>query len=392
MASRFVVDFSGVVARSLATPVVSHPLPLLNFPPPLRATTGPDIMQNRWVKTAPHPLAAGQAGNLERDILDDVLASLHVDSSALYVFDFHEPWGVEIGELPISLSWTVMEGTVWMRPPNGEPIELERGDTFLLPRGTGRKSYVLASSAEVTPTPGEELWRHTQLEGFEPGTRIARPMHMRWGGDGQLTRVVSAAFGFHDRQLGPLIAALPELLLVRAAETGAAFIDILLRFPLSPEAARRPGLSALVTQTAQLLLVHVIRTYALSISTGAVGWLAGLGDPRIARALSCIHGEPESAWTVASLAQAAGLSRSQFAERFAVRVGQTPMQYLRAWRMHLARDALASGDTAVTVLAQTLGYQSDAAFRAAFRRLTGQPPREFRRNAAAPPRKERRKP
>lgn len=347
-------------------------------------------MQNRWAKTALHPLA-GATGSAEPDLLSDMLASLRVDSSALYVFDFHAPWGVAVGELPVSLSWTVMEGTVWMQPPGSEPIELHRGDTFLMPRGAGRKPYVLASSAEVTPMPGEELWREARLEGFEPGARITRPMHMRWAGEGNLTRVVSTAFGFNDRQLGPLIAALPDLIVVRAAESGAEFIDVLLRFPLGREGAALPGFSALATQTAQLLLVHVIRTYALSIGTGALGWLAGLGDPCIARALARIHREPEHGWTVASLAQAAGLSRSQFAQRFLARVGETPMQYVRAWRMHLAREALASGNTTVTALAQDLGYQSDAAFRSAFRRITGQPPREFRRDAGAMQRKPRRR-
>lgn len=314
-------------------------------------------------------------------MLSDVLASLQVDSSALYVFDFHEPWGVEIDDLPVSFSWTVVEGTVWMTSPGADPIAFHRGDTFLLPRGTGHKSYVLASSTEVSPVRGQDLWRQAQLQGFEPGTRMTGPMHVRWDGEGRLTRVVSAAFGFNDRQLGPLIAALPELIAVRAVEAGAEFIDILLRFPLSREGADQPGFSALATQTAQLLLIHAVRTYALSIGNEALGWLAGLGDCRIARALTCIHREPERSWTVAGLARTAGLSRSRFAERFQARVGQTPMQYLCAWRMHLAREALARGNTSVTVLAQDLGYQSDAAFRAAFRRITGQPPREFRREA-----------
>lgn len=120
----------------------------------------------------------------------------------------------------------------------------------------------------------------------------------------------------------------------------------------------------LATQTAKLLLFHVIRKYALSVDNSTVGWLAGLCDPPIARALSSIHREPALHWSVAALARAAGLSRSVFAERFVARVGQTPMQYLRAWRMHLAREALSSGRTTVTELARDLGYQSEAAFRA----------------------------
>lgn len=342
----------------------------------------PHVM-NRWAEMALHPLVQTAGPEGETDLLGEMLASLRVDSSALYVFDFHEPWGVLVDELPIALSWTVMEGSVWMMSPGAEPIVFHRGDTFLLPRGTGRRSYVLASSPEATPIPGEQLWRDAQLVGFEPGARIGRPMHMRWGGDGACTRVISTAFGFSDRQLGPLVEALPEVIVVRAAETGAEFIDVLLRFPFGRSQTPEPGFSVLAAHTAQLLLVHVVRTYALSLGAGRLGWLAGLGDPPIARALACIHREPEHAWTVAALARAAGLSRSRFAERFSERVGQTPMQYLRTWRIHLAREALTRGTTRVTDLGQDLGYQSDAAFRAAFRRLTGQPPRAFRRTMAS---------
>lgn len=333
---------------------------------------------------AAHEIAPEQKNMFESDLLSDVLAALCVDSSALYIFDFHEPWEIELDHIPVSISWTVLEGTVWMHVPGGERIAFNRGDTFLLPRRGNGKPHVLVAHSDKrvlrTPARTQEVFQQVQLQGFKPGARMTHPLYARWGGDGPLTRVVSAYFGLSDRQLGPLLEALPELIVVRAAETGNELVDILSRLVPDKQNLQEPGFFALVTQIAQLLLVHIVRTYALSTGS-ALGWLAGLGDPQIARALASIHRQPGVHWSVATLARAAGLSRSEFAARFYAHVGQTSMQYLRAWRMHLAREALGDSNISVSALALDLGYQSEAAFRAAFRRATGQSPREFRQHA-----------
>lgn len=327
----------------------------------------------------------GQAKNSSGpDLLSEVLSALSVDASTLYIFDFHEPWEIELDDIPVSISWTVLEGTVWIHVPGGERIALHRGDTFLLPCRGERKSNIIATNSEKRsgrmPARTQEVFRQVQLQGFRRGVRMTRPFYARWGGEGPMTRVVSADFSLSDRQLGPLLAALPEMIVVRATQRND-LVDILSRLALDEKTAQEPAFFALVTQIAQLLLVHIVRTYALSTGS-ALGWLAGLGDPQIARALACIHRQPGLHWSVATLARAAGLSRSEFAARFFAHVGQTAMQYLRAWRMRLAREALDRGDISVSALALELGYQSEAAFRAAFRQATGQSPREFRRRSS----------
>lgn len=174
------------------------------------------------------------------------------------------------------------------------------------------------------------------------------------------------------------MATLRDVIVIRAADSGPEFVDVLLRNLVEAGFDQR-GFSALATHTAQLLLAHVIRTYALADGQSEVSWLAGLDDTHLARALKAIHREPQLDWSVASLARAAGLSRSAFAQRFLSRTGKTPMEYLRSWRMQLAQEALANGDLTVTALTQNLGYRSEAAFREAFRQTTGQTPSEFRR-------------
>lgn len=317
------------------------------------------------------------------DLLSDVLAELRVEQSMLCLFDFGEPWGVVIDNIPLATSFTVLEGTLWVLSRGREPMAFHAGDTVLLPRGAAGAPFVLASSPDVTPQPNQVLWREAELEGFEIGAASSRRHRVRWGGAGRRTRLASLAFGFRDRGLSPLLAALPELMFVRASETAGEFVDLMLRLALEGEDDAQPGFAALATQLAQSLAVLVVRTYALSNDNRASGWLAGLGDIHISRALACIHREPDHDWTLVALAQVSGLSRSLFAERFLARVGQTPKRYLRAWRMHLARDALVGGGVGVTALAHRLGYQSEAAFRTAFRHATGQPPREFRCRAEA---------
>lgn len=317
------------------------------------------------------------------DLLSDVLDALRVEESLFCMFEFGDPWGVELEHMPLAMTWTVIEGTVWLLSPDSEPIAFHPGDTFLLPRGIVEKPYVFASSPDIEPRCAQDLWREAELQGFELGSHSGRRHHVRWGGPGKPTRVISTAFGYGDRGMSPLVSVLPELLFARASEKRGALADVMFRLVLAGESDVQPGLAALVRQIAQTLSVLVVRTHALSSDNRASGWLAGLGDSHISRALASIHREPGHDWTLTALARSAGLSRSLFAERFLARVGQTPKRYLRSWRMHLAREALAGGNVGVAALAHKLGYQSEAAFRKAFQDATGRPPLQFRRRAVA---------
>lgn len=314
----------------------------------------------------------------EDDLLTEALSALRVDSSALVVFDLTAPWGFS-ADFRQPFSWTVVEGCVWVVAPRQKPMRFDAGDTIILPRGTESGSYSFLSAPDAHAFPAGELWRQSALPAFEPGLRWPRPRVIQWGGGGApVTRIVSLAFGFHDRRLGPLVEALPERMIVRAGDVNADFLQVLLRFPFG-DGPEEPGFPAIATQTAQLLLICLVRTYALRGLGANSGWLSGLADARIAPVLTAIHRQPEHPWTVDRLAAIAGMSRSAFAGRFMDCMGQSPARYVCAWRMHLAREALAAGRT-VTELAHSLGYQSEAAFRAAFRRITGQAPRAFQRS------------
>jgi len=128
-----------------------------------------------------------------------------------------------------------------------------------------------------------------------------------------------------------------------------------------------------------LMFIEVVRSYIQTLSTEETGWLAALADKHIASALNAMHGQPSQAWTLEELAKTAGLSRSAFAERFTQVLGQPPIQYLTEWRMQLATGLLANGKDGIAQVAAQVGYESEAAFSRAFKKLIGSPPAEWRR-------------
>lgn len=180
-----------------------------------------------------------------------------------------------------------------------------------------------------------------------------------------LPRPLRVAFGD-----GAGFAPLRELLLLGARESAAV--------------PPRAGAHSLLARLAELLLVETLRRHAETVSQDGplAGWLAGLRDPQVGRALELMHAEPGRPWTLAELARKAALSRSALAERFAALVGEPPMQYLTRWRLALAARALRAGAEAVTRVAERAGYESDAAFSRAFKREFGLPPARWRRAAA----------
>jgi AraC-like DNA-binding protein len=130
----------------------------------------------------------------------------------------------------------------------------------------------------------------------------------------------------------------------------------------------------------ELMFVDVVRRYLEKLPSDRLDWLAGLRDAFVGRALTSLHRNPSRNWTLQSLAREVGLSRSVLAERFAQFVGQPPMQYLTNWRMQLAANQLLSGTESVATVADRVGYESEAAFNRAFKKIVGEPPGPWRKS------------
>jgi AraC-like DNA-binding protein len=203
------------------------------------------------------------------------------------------------------------------------------------------------------------------------------------GGNGPgKSQFICGFLGCDLRPLNPVLAALPRLLRVRPAPSSEDGLPHLVAFAL--EELREPlsGGQVVKLRIAELLFVDVMRRYLETLSSEQTGWLAGLRDPLVARALALLHNAPAHGWTVDALATHAGTSRSVLAERFVHFIGQPPMQYLRHLRMQLASRILVEDNTKVVSVAAAVGFDSEAAFSRAFKKCVGLSPDEWRRQRA----------
>ena len=161
------------------------------------------------------------------------------------------------------------------------------------------------------------------------------------------------------------------------------WLDNMLRHAVSQAAASTPGSEVILAHLAEVLFTEVLRRYLLALPEGRTGWLAGAGDPAVGRALAALHREPAFDWTLDSLAQEAGISRSALTEKFTRFIGQAPMAYLTDWRLELGAEALRSTSRSVQRVALDSGYESEAAFNRAFKRRFSVPPARYRRESRA---------
>jgi AraC-like DNA-binding protein len=148
-------------------------------------------------------------------------------------------------------------------------------------------------------------------------------------------------------------------------------------------AEQAPGSEVVAARLAEVLFIQTLRAYIKSEPERNKGWLRAIFDPQIGAALSAVHDSVSTAWTVGSLAEAAGMSRSGFAARFKELLGQTPLEYVTEWRMQKAMQLLQQRDKKLIDVARSVGYESDASFSKAFKRVVGANPGEYLKRGLA---------
>jgi AraC-like DNA-binding protein len=201
------------------------------------------------------------------------------------------------------------------------------------------------------------------------------------GGAGR-TRIVRGYLACSRTLCGPLLDVLPPVLRVGIG-TGkvAELVNALLKIGVCESSGSRPGARSALAKVSELLFVEAMRRYVEGMPAGGRGWLAGLRDQHVGRALAAMHAEPERPWTVRELARCVALSRSALAARFSQFVGEPPIQYLMRWRLALAAQSLRQGADPIGRVAERSGYESEAAFSRAFKREFGMPPAAWRKEA-----------
>jgi AraC-like DNA-binding protein len=312
---------------------------------------------------------------LSHDPLGEALHFLRMSGVFYCRSEFAAPWGLALPALPQCLMFHVVtSGRCWLEFDGAEPQALMSGDFALVPHGRGHR---------LVDEPGAACAALFDLPRAELGDRYEV---LRHGGDGRPARLICGAVRFEQPAAQQLIALLPRAIVIAAHELPQReWMQDTLRFMADEAAQLRPGGETIVTRLADILVIQAIRAWIERDPAAQSGWLGALRDRQIGRALALMHGEPARAWTLQTLAEAASMSRSAFAARFAALVGVPAMTYLTQLRMRLAEAELAERGAAVCTVAERFGYESEAAFSRAFKRHTGQSPGAVRRGRASTP-------
>ncbi|MGI8706476.1 MAG: AraC family transcriptional regulator [Sphingomicrobium sp.] len=319
------------------------------------------------------------------DVLSDVLRAIRLKGAVFVDVDAKAPWSARTPSastlLPMVMPGAdhlmsfhlVTQGTVWA-VTDSQTLELGAGTIIVFPQG---KSHVVCSDPALPRGQG--------IDPFRLKSSATPPYRIKGGGAGSdRSRMVCGFFGCDAKPFNPLLAALPEVITGDAASKDAGDLGVFYRLAASEAHAASPGGAATLVRLCELMLIEAIRRY-LRTSIVSEGWLAGLTDPQIGRALVAIHTDPTRSWTVETLAGEAALSRTVFADRFNALIHRTPMAYVASWRLQLAALRLAEGGTVAAAAAEA-GYDGEASFSRAFKRSTGQSPARWgkhRREAVA---------
>jgi AraC family transcriptional regulator, alkane utilization regulator len=320
------------------------------------------------------------------DPVSDVLRAVRLGGAVYLNAEFTAPW-CTIGQTDASLCTGYLprservvafhlftEGTGWaqLADDRNSAIPVSAGELLVVPQG---EAHILGSAPDLSPVPAASLLG-SQLE-----TTPGEVMKLSYGGGGARTRLVCGFLACDDTLSNPVLSALPRIFkLDMRNDPRSAWLESSLEFAAAEAAEWRPGRAAILGRLSELLFVEAVRRCIDALPADRTGWLAGVRDRFVGRALSMLHTQPAHSWTVDELARKVGLSRSALAQRFHDLLGQPPMQYLARWRLQIAAQELLTGSRSLASVAEQVGYDSEAAFNRAFKREFGMPPAGWRKS------------
>jgi AraC-like DNA-binding protein len=298
------------------------------------------------------------------DPLSDVLSLLKPQSYVSGGFAVDGDLAIQFPRHDGIKCYVMLSGECWLRVESvADPVLIKAGDCYLLPRGL---PFSLATDLSLKPVDFRVLLEALKSGALAPsypseGCYLAGG-HFLLGGDHAKT----------------LLQSLPPIVHIQKESDKAAMRWSLERMKEELHDPQ-PGGSLIAQQLACMMLVQALRLHLAEGTKGGVGWLFALADKQMSAAITSMHDAPGHRWTLQSLAERAGMSRSIFALRFKETVGATPMEYLTRWRMMLAGDRLKHSADSISAIASSLGYESESAFGKAFRRVMDCSPRQFSR-------------
>jgi AraC-like DNA-binding protein len=313
------------------------------------------------------------------DALSDVLQAVRLTGAVFFDIRASEPWVAEtppgsqiVGRIfpgagHLIPYHVVTRGACWGSVDGEPPVQVSAGDVIVFPHGD---AHTMSSTPGMRSIPNLSLYRR-------PGDGQL-PFSISMGDSQEESAHLVCGYLACDAQpFNPLLDALPRTIHVGDRAGGA--LRTFVEFAMREAHDQGPGGEVVLGRLSELMFVDVVRRYLETLPATRTGWLSGLREPFVGRALTALHRSPSRSWTLEGLAHEVGLSRSALAERFTHLVGQPPMQYLANWRMQLAANYLLSGSDSVAAIAERVGYESEAAFSRAFKKMVGVAPSQWRK-------------
>ena len=316
------------------------------------------------------------------DTLSDVLKTVRLTGAAFFEVVARSPWAVEQPAREVILPrvlagadhliayHVVVEGGCFANIIGEEPIRIEAGEIIVFTKGD---PHVMSSGPGMRAQPAT-------ADPFATAEDGQLPFFVKYGGDGrEQSRLVCGFLACDARPFNPLLDHLPPVIKTDGSkDDDSTWLGQFIRLAIIESTSRRAGGESVLARLSELMFIEVVRRHLEALPHERIGWLAGLRDPFVGKALSLMHGRPARNWTLEKLARGVGLSRSALAERFAELIGIPPMQYLAKWRMQIASGLLSNGSASIAAIAAEVGYGSEAAFSRAFKKLVGISPSAWR--------------
>ena len=329
---------------------------------------------------------AGTPGRLAAaDVLSEMLRAVRLTGSAFFNGSFTAPFRIEspkrfeertpLAHLHhISIFHLVAQGRCTFETASGQRRDIGPGDILLMPFADAHKFWS-GDAMETAYVP--DLVRSGPIEGM---------LTANHGGGGEETRLVCGYLESSEFLFAPVFRTLPEVLVEHTGEDKIAeLIASTVRQIIALVDSATPGSQLMLGRLMEMLFVEVLRRHIARLPSGSQGWFAAINDPIVGRALQLVHADPSKRWTAESLAREAGSSRTVLAERFNALLGRPPIDYVTSWRIQLAGERLRATEASIGKIGSDVGYESEAAFNRAFKRVTGVTPGRWREGVSPDP-------
>ena len=314
------------------------------------------------------------------DVLSEVLKAVKLDGALFYNAEFSAPWCLcspasptlapylSAGSRHVIIFHLLTEGHGYAQVEGDDrPLPLNAGDILIVPHGD---PHAMRNGPLIKPVDHAEEIRRILSQGLKVS---------RMGGGGEITKFICGYMTCEPQLSQVFLGGLPPILKVSIRnDASGQWLEHSIRYSVDHADAFSPGGEAVLTKLSEVLFVETLRRYIALLPREQTGWLAGVRDPEVGKALALLHRQPAHPWTVAALASEVGISRSVLAERFRHYLSETPIAYLTRWRLQLGAQMLKSTSSSVVQIAAEVGYESEPSFNRAFKREFSLPPARFR--------------